>query len=106
MKESKLVASIGWRSLLSDDDDSAKVKEGTLPAITKGEKVSVKETKVSDKKTKPPEYFTEGSLIAALSNISKYVDDPKIRQKLRETDGIGTEATRADIIEEGWLHSC
>ncbi len=95
----KVVTSIGWRSLLSDDDDSAKVKEGILPAITKGEKVSVKETKVSDKKTKPPEYFTEGSLIAALSNISKYVDDPKIRQKLRETDGIGTEATRADIIE-------
>jgi len=93
----KIVTTIGWKSLLKEADGTE--KENTLPIITKGESVSIKDSKVTDKKTRPPEYFTEGLLIAALSNISKYVDDPKIRQKLRESDGIGTEATRADIIE-------
>tara|TARA_R110002072_G_scaffold301723_1_gene482178 strand:+ start:51157 stop:53325 length:2169 start_codon:yes stop_codon:yes gene_type:complete len=94
---SKVITALGWKLLLHDE--STKEHKHSLPVITKGESIKIMGSTVSEKKTKPPEYFTEGTLIAALSNISNYVDDQKIRQKLRETDGIGTEATRADIIE-------
>lgn len=94
----KVIINQGWRVLLRDDNPEEKESPG-LPLITKGQQVDVKAVKIQDKKTKPPEHFTEGTLIAALANIAKYVDDTKIRQKLKDTDGIGTEATRADIIE-------
>jgi len=93
----KIVKTVGWKILLAD---YSKINTDTILPITReGEPVCVMNQKINNKKTDSPEYFTEGTLIAALSNISKYVDDPEIRKKLRETDGIGTEATRADIIE-------
>ncbi|MGV2837484.1 DNA topoisomerase, partial [Pseudomonas shirazensis] len=49
--------------------------------------------------TQPPKPFTEGDLIKAMKNVAKLVDDPKLKQKLKETTGIGTEATRASIIQ-------
>ena len=94
----KVIVLNGWKELLDDKDDSDDT-ENQLPHVRKGESVVVSGSKVLDKRTKAPEYFTEGTLIAAMANISKYIEDEEIRQKLRETDGIGTEATRADIIE-------
>ncbi len=52
------------------------------------------------KKTQPPARFTEGTLIAAMKNIAKVVDEQALKKTLRETAGIGTEATRADILEK------
>jgi DNA topoisomerase-3 len=49
--------------------------------------------------TQPPKPFTEGDLIKAMKNVAKLVDDPLLKQKLKETTGIGTEATRASIIQ-------
>lgn len=49
--------------------------------------------------TQPPKPFTEGDLIKAMKNVAKLVDDPRLKQKLKETTGIGTEATRASIIQ-------
>ena len=49
--------------------------------------------------TQPPKPFTEGDLIKAMKNVAKLVDDPRLRQKLKDTTGIGTEATRASIIQ-------
>lgn len=46
-----------------------------------------------------PKPFTEGDLIKAMKNVAKLVDDPLLKQKLKETTGIGTEATRASIIQ-------
>lgn len=94
----KVIINNGWKDLLNDkeDDDDNAI---SLPHLTKGEAVDVRTSAVADKKTKPPEYFTEGTLIAAMANIARFIEDEEIRQKLKETDGIGTEATRADIIE-------
>lgn len=51
------------------------------------------------KHTKPPARFTEGTLIAAMKNVAKLINDERLRQVLRETSVIGTEATRAGIIK-------
>ncbi|MBO4368815.1 MAG: topoisomerase DNA-binding C4 zinc finger domain-containing protein, partial [Desulfovibrio sp.] len=51
------------------------------------------------KRTSPPQHFTEGTLINAMKNIHRFVDDKAARATLRETSGLGTEATRAGILE-------
>lgn len=56
---------------------------------------------ISNKKqTTPPSYYTEGSLIYAMENPFEFVEDEKERKILKETNGIGTVATRADILEK------
>ncbi len=50
-------------------------------------------------KTTPPKYFTEGTLIATMKNIAKYISDPEEKKLLKDDDGLGSEATRAEIIE-------
>ena len=62
-------------------------------------KIYPKSNKVNTKQTKPPARFTEGTLIAAMKNIAKEVDDKALKKILKDTAGIGTEATRANIIE-------
>ena len=49
-------------------------------------------------KTLPPKPYTQGELIKAMKTVAKFVTDPRLKQKLRDTTGIGTEATRANII--------
>jgi DNA topoisomerase-3 len=71
----------------------------SLPVLTKGETLTVTAADVQAKQTKPPSRYTDGTLIDAMSNIHKYVEDPQAKAKLKETSGIGTEATRASIIE-------
>ena len=51
------------------------------------------------RQTRPPGRFTDGTLIEAMSNIHKFVEDPEAKKRLKETSGIGTEATRAGILE-------
>jgi DNA topoisomerase-3 len=73
--------------------------EQPIPLVRDGERVACMQATVSEKQTTPPKRFTEATLIEAMTGISRYVDDPKIKQLLKETDGIGTPATQADIIE-------
>ena len=51
------------------------------------------------KQTQPPKHFTDATLLAAMTGIARFVKDPNIKNILKETDGLGTEATRANIIE-------
>lgn len=83
----------GWRALSEEGSSSA------LPALEQGEEVPVAEARVENRKTKPPERFTDGSLIEAMASIHRFVDDPEIKKRLKESAGIGTEATRASMIE-------
>lgn len=78
-----------------DDDDAQ-----TLPPLKKGDTPEVKAIKGREDKTKPPSFFTEGTLIAAMENIWRGYDDPKGQAMLKEAGGIGTPATRAAIIAE------
>lgn len=95
----------GWKILYGAMDEEAtsdakdKVEKQTLPLVKKGESVECNDTKVEFKKTTPPGRYTEGTLIQAMTNIHHIVDDPELKKRLKETAGIGTEATRAGIIE-------
>lgn len=91
----------GWKDAFaaeaSEDDDAG----GTaLPKVTKGDVLKLKETGFDSTTTKPPKRFTEGTLVAAMKAVHKFVTDPKLKSILRENVGIGTEATRANVIGE------
>ncbi len=75
---------------------------GSIPDFTKGQKILFTDGKITQGKTKPPVPFTEATLLAAMENPVKYMEnaDKKLRQTLGETGGLGTVATRADIIEK------
>jgi len=95
---------LGWKKLYAgasvDEDDDAEEGKAPLPAMQTGDPVQGQGGKVEAKQTKPPARFTDGSLIEAMSNIHKFVEDPEARAKLKETSGLGTEATRAATIEK------
>jgi DNA topoisomerase-3 len=55
--------------------------------------------RLEEKLTKPPQRFSEGMLIEAMKQVGRYVTDPELKKILKETAGIGTEATRANILE-------
>ncbi len=93
----------GWHALYKNDEDDEKPDEAetsaaNLPELGKGQNCRIEDLKIEEKKTTPPERFTEGSIIQAMCNIYKYVDDPELKEQLKE-EGIGTAATRAGIIE-------
>jgi DNA topoisomerase-3 len=71
-----------------------------LPLVRKGDAVQFVDGTVDQKATKPPPRFTASTLLAAMKEIYKYVKDDSLKKKLKEVQGIGTEATRASIIDE------
>ncbi|WP_290703606.1 DNA topoisomerase III [Amphritea sp.] len=85
----------GWKQLLS----SSEAKQSTLPLLKEGQSLRCTDALLEEKNTQPPKYFTDATLLAAMTGISRYVTDSEIRKVLKETDGLGTEATRAGIIE-------
>ena len=91
----------GYEDIDEEEAEDTLVKQ-TLPEVTKGERLDVVSLNITEGKTRPPAYFTEGTLIAAMENPVKYMehkDKTRIRT-LGETGGLGTVATRADIIEK------
>jgi len=96
----KSITQGGWKSFLTKANEEVTEKFVTVPCLSTGQSVTYEKSEQLNKKTRPPEFFTEGTLIAALANISSHVEDENIKQKLKESDGVGTEATRADIIEK------
>ncbi|MCG8011941.1 MAG: DNA topoisomerase 3, partial [Candidatus Thiodiazotropha weberae] len=98
----KTEKSAGWRvvqSMPSESNEADSETNQPLPRVEQGSKAHVRTTDLKTKQTKPPARFTEGTLIAAMKNIGKQIEDPALKKVLRETSGIGTEATRAGIIE-------
>jgi DNA topoisomerase-3 len=70
-----------------------------LPSLKKGDSCLCSRGELLEKKTSPPKPFDDGTLLAAMTGIARYVTNPDIRKILKDTDGLGTEATRAGIIE-------
>ena len=81
----------------SNKDNEFSAKQ--LPVVKKGDPLTCIDSKLIEKQTSPPAHFTDATLLGAMTGIARYVNDPAIKKVLRETDGIGTEATRAGIIE-------
>lgn len=97
----------GWKALYPQVRDDTDPDAQALPALVQGARCPVSGTDVLAKQTRPPARFTEGTLIAAMKQVAKLITDPRLKQVLRETAGLGTEATRAGIIktllERGFL---
>lgn len=99
----KQIVEPGWKRALPEALAPAKGREAvqpqTLPALAEGHECGVDQVTLKDLWTQPPKPFTEGDLIKAMKNVAKLVEDPLLKQKLKDTTGIGTEATRASIIQ-------
>ena len=94
--------SAGWRDYYPPkaQENTQRTKPASaLGKLKTGDTLPLEGTEVREGKTAPPPRFTEATLLSMMQNAWRYVDDPKIRQALREAKGIGTEATRAGIIE-------
>jgi DNA topoisomerase-3 len=94
----------GWKAAFSADasapEEDGEGEGGVLPEdFRDGCRCTVDGTKVIGKSTKPPPSYTEGTLIEDMMSVAKFVTDPDKKARLKETSGIGTEATRANIIE-------
>ena len=100
----KVISSKGWKKLydkLDDDSSEEDIKEQVLPKLSKGNKFVVENVSLNKGETKPPARFNEGTLLSAMENPHKYINVGKEAAKtLGETGGLGTVATRADIIEK------
>lgn len=84
----------GWKEVVGKKGES---KE--LPVVDKGDELPNARPKVESKKTKPPLRYTEGTLLDAMKNAAKFVDDPVAKKMLKGTEGLGTVATRPEVIE-------
>lgn len=107
----KVIKSLGWREVyeggadddLEDDtDDEKNLKDQRLPEMKTGTRLKILKTSLNTGKTKPPARFTEATLLAAMENPVKFMEtrDKEAVKTLGETGGLGTVATRADIIEK------
>ena len=108
----KTVINWGWKEVYdnkySDDDDQFesgiedKGPDQLLPKVNKGDVLPIQRIDQTSGQTKPPAYFNEATLLSAMENPSKYMDtkDKELIATMGQTGGLGTVATRADIIEK------
>jgi DNA topoisomerase-3 len=95
---------MGWKRAIQQDiaEDFKNADDdhlSTIPALAEGETTPQRDLRLETRQTKPPAPFTEGTLIDAMKTVGKYITDPGLKKVLKETAGIGTEATRASILE-------
>lgn len=98
----------GWQEAYEDnrydEEDEAKeeVREQNLPLLEAGMKIGQPKISLREGKTKPPARFTEGTLLSAMENPVRYMEnrDSSLVKTIGEAGGLGTVATRADIIEK------
>ena len=87
----------GWTELNVKSEKEKKTEE-VLPDVKPDDTFTTKGAKVSTKKTKPPQTYNEASLLSAMENAGRFVEDEALKEQLKES-GLGTPATRAAIIE-------
>lgn len=98
----KQIVVVGWHSVVKTEqasDDGSESKSQVLPQLSQGMQCKVNGVELKELNTMPPKPYTEGELIKAMKGVAKFVSDPRLKQKLKETTGLGTEATRAGIIK-------
>ncbi|MGF1745994.1 DNA topoisomerase III [Vibrio minamisatsumaniensis] len=90
----------GWKVLMGKTDTEEKGDgTDTVPPLDKGTVLTCREGVIGDKKTEPPKHFTEATLLQAMTGIARFVANKDLKAILKETDGLGTEATRAGILD-------
>ncbi|KPP97192.1 DNA topoisomerase III [Marinobacter sp. HL-58] len=94
------IVQAGWKDLeIRQREGRQEAARPPLPRLGKGDPILCDSVEIAERKTQPPQYFTDATLLSAMTNIARFVSDPELRKTLRETDGLGTEATRAAIID-------
>ena len=103
----RIVKASGWKEIYEgsteeEEETEDRLKDQRLPELREGEKLLVENASLTTGKTKPPARFTEATLLAAMENPVRFMEshDAKAARTLGETGGLGTVATRADIIEK------
>lgn len=102
----KSVINAGWKEVyenrFDDEESTDDIKEQLLPRLEKGDVLITKLIAQTSGQTKPPARFTEATILSAMENPTKYMEtnDKKLADTLKSTGGLGTVATRADIIEK------
>lgn len=103
----KVITDKGWKMVydrvddLEETNEEGILKEQVLPKLVKGDKLKINNVEIKKHQTKPPARFNEGTLLSAMENPQKYINvDKESAKTLGETGGLGTVATRADIIEK------
>ncbi|MDE1485129.1 DNA topoisomerase III [Xenorhabdus bovienii] len=90
----------GWKLLFSNSTEEEDTEEDSvkLPTLSQGDQCVVTNGELKQLETKPPQHYTDGTLIAAMKNAAVFVTDPALKKVLKDNAGLGTEATRAGII--------
>jgi DNA topoisomerase III len=101
----KIVKSKGWRVVYAgpdniDDEAEGEEADQSLPAITKGDNLKAGAVKLLAGKTKPPARYTEATLLSAMEHPGKTIENRELRESIENTSGLGTPATRAEIIDK------
>ena len=98
----KRVVSPGWKEVYTDFVDEDSEDDQTLPALSEGATLKIQSVSKTTGETKPPARFNEATLLSAMENPTKYMagESKDLIQTIGETGGLGTVATRADIIEK------
>lgn len=101
----QIVKSAGWKSLYDSSmadasDDDPDMARQDLPALHQGGTVNVRDVRIVAGKTAPPARYNEATLLTAMENPASQVENSSLRSVLQTTGGLGTPATRADIIEK------
>ena len=98
----KVVKQYGWREMYTNQPMPTNEDEieTILPKMKEGDAVEYKKSSILKKTTKPPSRFTPSTLVQGMKDIHKYVKSPEAKKQLKDVYGIGTEATRAVIIDD------
>jgi DNA topoisomerase-3 len=101
----KFVKNQGWRAAysrftLEEDEEDGGEREQTLPSVRQGDRVEILSAKAGTGETAPPKRYNEATLLTAMEHPAAQVSDKSQSKILEETGGLGTPATRADIIEK------
>lgn len=102
----KVVLAQGWKEVydhnVAEEETDEGIQEQTLPSLKRGDNLKVTNITKTTGETKPPEPFTEGTLLSAMENPKKYManEDADLLKTIEKTGGLGTVATRADVIEK------
>ena len=100
----RVVKDMGWRAITArtpegEESDQEKIPEQNLSRHSRGEKQAVNGLKLNRAQTKPPSRYTEATLLTAMEGAGKFIEDEELRESIKGS-GLGTAATRADIIEK------
>ncbi|MPL63569.1 DNA topoisomerase 3 [bioreactor metagenome] len=102
----KRVTAAGWKEVYNheyrDEEQPDDLSDQNLPVVNKGDLLDIAKPVLTQGQTKPPAPFNEGTLLSAMENPVKYMagESEALKRTIGETGGLGTVATRADIIEK------